>query len=200
MSTRALLIVFVLFALFAGGCVSRATDPSRIGQPLTSAEDKQVTGAIALIRQKGLASWADQATTLEKAGKWKAAKPDDPYLAASEKAGDTPFAYTLPDDKHPHVPIEVVLAPRFFTDADTTAEAALMIHEMGHWRAFVANGSSTEYDGYKTEYDTHKQLGFGEDDGLAYWAMLDGVEQYVVPRAPAYKNYPDVKAYIAQSG
>jgi hypothetical protein len=200
MSTRATLVLFVLFALVAGGCRGSGSDPSGIGQPMTSAQSKNVTDAIALMRKKGLSTWADQATTLAKAGKWKAAKTNDPYLTASEKAGDTPFAYTLPDDKHPHSPIEIVLAPRFFTDADTTAEAALMIHEMGHWRAFVKNGSSTEYDGYKVEYDTHDQLGLGESDGLAYWAMLDGVEQYVVPRAPAYKNYPDEKAYIEQSG
>lgn len=204
MSTRATFAFFVsclvLAAFATGGCRSAEPDASQIGQPLTSAQAKTVSDAIALMRKKGLGTWADQAATLNKAGQWKAAKPDDPYLAASEKAGDTPFAYTLPDDKHPHSPIEIVLAPRFFTDADPTAEAALMIHEMGHWRAFVKNGSSTEYDGYKTEYDTHKQLGFGEDDGLAYWAMLDGVVQYVVPKAPAYKNYPDVKSYIEQPG
>lgn len=200
MSTRAALTLFVLVALAAGGCHGSEPDPSTIGQPLTPAQANQVSDAIALMRKKGLSSWADQATTLEKAGLWKEAKPNDPYIAGSEKAGDTPFAYTLPDDKHPHSPIEIVLAPRFFTDADTTAEAALMIHEMGHWRAFVKNGSSTEYDGYKAEYDTHNQLGFGQNDGLAYWAMLDGVVQYVVPRAPAYKRFPDVKNYIDQPG
>jgi hypothetical protein len=29
--------------------------------------------------------------------------------------------------------------------------------------------------------------------------MLDGVTEYVVPRAPAYKNFADVRGYIAQS-
>ena len=29
--------------------------------------------------------------------------------------------------------------------------------------------------------------------------MLDGVTQYVLPRAPAYKNRPDIQAYLAQS-
>ena len=29
--------------------------------------------------------------------------------------------------------------------------------------------------------------------------MLDGVTQYVLPRAPAYKTRPDIKAYLAQS-
>jgi hypothetical protein len=152
------------------------------------------------MRSKGLSSWADQADSLLKKGRWKAALGNDPYIAGAEKAGDTPYAYTLPDDKHPHSPVEIVLAARFFSEADPTAKAALMVHEMGHWRAFVATGKSDEYDGYKAEYDTHKQLGFGETDGVPYFAMLDGATQYVVPRAPQYKNFPDIKDYIAQSG
>lgn len=200
MSTRIRLAVFTLLLVFLAGCHSAEPNPASIGRPLNPDETQQVKAAIALMREKHLADQANMAAGLEKEGKWVAARPNDPYIAQSEKAGDTPFAYTLPDDNHPHSPIKIVLASRFFTDADTTAEAALMIHEMGHWKAFVANGSSTEYDGYKAEYDTHNQLGFGQNDGLAYFAMLDGVVQNVVPRDPSYKTYPDVKNYMAQPG
>src|SRR5581483_7356164 len=99
---------------------------ARVGRPLNSDEAKQVSSAIALMRSKGLSSWADQADTLLKKGRWKAALGNDPYIAGAEKAGDTPYAYTLPDDKHPHSPVEIVLAARFFSDADPTAKAALM--------------------------------------------------------------------------
>ena len=75
-----------------------------------------------------------------------------------------------------------------------------MIHEMGHVRAYLKTGRSEEYDGYKREYDTHARLGLTERDGLTYFALLDGVTEYVLPRAPAYKSRPDIKAYLAQSG
>src|SRR5579884_3366000 len=146
MSNRVLLLCLVCLPAAVFGCSALHSAPARVGRPLTSAESAQVSSAIGLMRQKGLGHWADQASQLQTRGLWKAALSNDPYLAASEKAGDTPYAYTLPDDRHPHSPVEIVLAPRFFTDADTAAEAALMIHEMGHWAAYVKSGSSTEYD------------------------------------------------------
>ena len=147
------------------------------------------------MQHKGLTKFSALASRLDRNGKWRAATASDPYLAESENAGDTPFAYTLPDEAHPHVPIAIILAPRFFTDADPVAQAALMIHEMGHWQAFVKNGSSTEYDGYKTEFDNHKAIGLSEQDGLTYFAMLDGVEQNVVPRDESYAKLPEIVAY-----
>ena len=117
-------------------------------------------------------------------------------MAQAERAGDTPFAYTL---AHGTTISAVVLAPRFFTDTTPTARAALMIPDMGHVRAYLSAGRSEEYDGYKREYDAHARLGLTERDGLTYFALLDGVTQYVLPRAPAYKNRPDIRAYLAQS-
>jgi hypothetical protein len=141
-------------------------------------------------------SEATQATQIERIGLWHAASPTDGYLKRAEQAGDTPFAYTLSSGHHPSA---IVLAPRFFTETTPTARAALMIHEMGHYRAYVQTGHSDEYDGYKAEYDTHTKLGLGESDGLTYFSMLDGVVENVAPRLPVYKTYPDVQGYIQQS-
>jgi hypothetical protein len=132
------------------------------------------------------------------AGRIRGAAPNDQWLAGSEKAGSTPFAYTLPNAQAPKHPIAIILAPRFF-EATDHARAATLIHEMGHWKAFEAHGASTEYDGYKIEYDNAAKIGLSEKDGLTYFSMLDGVVEYVVPRDPRYAGKPDVKAYIEES-
>jgi len=178
--------------------VRRALPPAaRSAAPLTAAQTTALRAAITLLRKRGLAGDASLAAALLQQGKWHAAGPDDPSLAQAEHAGGTPYAYTLADGKKI---VAVVLAPRFFGEATPTARAALMVHEMGHVRAYLKTGRSDEYDGYRREYDTHAQLGLTARDGLPYWAMLDGVTQYVLPRAPAYKSRPDVKAFLAQSG
>jgi hypothetical protein len=146
-----------------------------------------------------LNDWSDFALKLLKAGRWRAASADDYYLQWAQKQGDTPFAYTMPSAKTPRAPIAIVLAPRFFTDADLNAQAAIMIHEMGHWRAYNARGRSDEYDGYKTEFDAHRRLGLTDADGLTYFAMLDGVCQYVVPRDSSYAKDPEIAAYLKES-
>lgn len=163
---------------------------------LTAPQQKTVREAITLMAGRQLKSDADFATTLLRRGKWRAATERDPYLLAAEQAGDTPFAYTLSEGKDPDA---IVLAPRFFTDATPVGRAALMIHEMGHYRAYVKTGRSDEFDGYKAEYDEHGQLGLSAADGLVYFGMLDGVTQFVVPRLPRYKTYPEIKSYITQS-
>ena len=192
---------FIVIACLVGltlGIVSvkRALIPARTDRPLAASQTAAVLTAISLIQRRGLAADAALATTLRQQGKWRAASPSDVYIAQAERGGDTPFAYTL---AHGTAIVAVVLAPRFFTDTTPTARAALMIHEMGHVRAYLTTGRSGEYDGYKREYDTYARLGLTERDGLTYFAMLDGVAQYVLPRAPAYKTRPDIKAYLAQS-
>ncbi len=197
------LLVAIPVALTLGGLtlgaltLRRALIPARSDRPLTISEASSVHDALALMRRRGLTDDATFGDTLFAQGRWRAASSTDAYLAGAERAGDTPYAYTLADGK---TVLAVVLAPRFFTDITPTARAAVMIHEMGHCRAYQATGHSTEYDGYKREYDTHRQLGLTEQDSLVYWSMLDGVAEYVVPRTPAYKNYSDVKAYLAQPG
>jgi hypothetical protein len=69
---------------------------------------------------------------------------------------------------------------------------------MGHWKAFVKTGKSTEYDGYKTEFDNRKKIGLSERDGLTYFMMLDGVEQNVVPIDKKYAKYPEIVSYNRQ--
>lgn len=179
------------FGLFA---IARSTKSQQMGQPLTAAESQAVHAAIDLMRSKGLTKQADLAAQIDKKGIWRAASPNDPYMKQSEADHNTPFAYTLSTSRHPSA---IVLAARFFTETTPTARAALMIHEMGHYQAYVKTGHSDEFDGYKAEYDTHKQLGLTETDGLTYFSMLDGVVEYVVPRLPIYKTYPDVKEYMA---
>ena len=176
--------------------LKRALLPGRSDLPLTPAQAAAVQAALTLMRQRGLTSDAAFGTMLLRQGQWRAASATDAYLAQSERSGDTPYAYTLADGKRIEA---VVLAPRFFTETTPLGRAALMIHEMGHVRAYQKTGQSTEYDGYKREYDTHSQLGLTDADGLVYWSMLDGVVEYVVPRAPAYKNRPDVQDYLKQS-
>jgi hypothetical protein len=144
------------------------------------------------MRTQGLKAQADLALKLEKQGIWRAASPSDLYITEAELQGDTPYAYTLSPGFHP---IAIVLAKRFFDEATPTGRAAVMIHEMGHYSAYIKFGRSTEYDGYKVEYDTHAKLSLTERDGLVYFSMLDGVDQYVVPRDPKYKNYADIRQF-----
>jgi hypothetical protein len=179
---------------------AQASPPSGIAAagaaiPLTAQQSQVVRDAAALMAARGLTDEARLTNDLLTRRIWRAASPDDPYLADSEKAGDTPFAYTLSAGRHPS---EIVLAPRFFTQTPT-GRAALMLHELGHYRAYIRTGQSTELDGYKAEYDTHAKIGLSENDGLVYFSMLDGVVEFVVPHFPRYANYPDIKSYMAMS-
>ena len=164
---------------------------------LTAEQSATLRAAMTRMQHQGLPDDDALATTLLRQGKWHPGLPIDPYLTQAEQSGDTPYAYTLADGKKI---IAVVLAPRFFTETTAPARAALMAHELGHVRAYLQTGHSDEYDGYKHEYDTHARLGLTERDGLPYFAMLDGVVEYVLPRAPAYKNRPDMKAFLSESG
>lgn len=180
----------IAFGLLA---LARTPAPQRTDRALSEREDEPIQAAAALLRQRRLTSEAALVVQIERRGQWRAATPDDPYLKQAEQSGDTPFAYTLADGHHPTA---IVLAPRFFADTTPTARAALMIHELAHYRAYVKSGRSDEFDGYKAEYDTHDTLGLGEGDGLTYFALLDGVVEYVAPRLPAYKKRPDIKGYM----
>lgn len=173
--------------------LARVPPPERTDRALTSREEDAVQAAAVLLRQRKLAPEAALAKQIGRRGQWRAASPDDRYLKLAEQGGDTPFAYTLASG---HRPTVIVLAPRFFSDTTPPARAALMIHEMAHYEAYVRAGRSDEFDGYRAEYDTHDKLGLGEGDGLTYFAMLDGVVEYVVPRDPSYKKRPDVKGYM----
>lgn len=195
-----LLVGVLAFCLACAGVIAsgllalaRAPTPQRTDRALSDTEDGAIQAAVALLRQQKLAPEAALAVRIERRGQWRAATPDDPYLKQAEQNGDTPFAYTLADG---HRPTAIVLAPRFFADTTPAARAALIIHEMAHYQAYVTAGRSDEFDGYKAEYDTHDKLGLGESDGLTYFAMLDGVVEYVVPRDPSYKKRPDVKGYM----
>jgi hypothetical protein len=188
----------MLGVLILFGCASCSNSAALPGTPLSESQRAAVTAAITLMQKKGLKSFVKLANDIDSQGKWRAASSTDQYLAESEKSGDTPFAYTLPDSAHPHRPVAIVLAPRFFTDADPVAQAALMIHEMGHWAAFVKTGKSTEYDGYKTEFDNHRKIGLTSQDSLTYFMMLDGVVENVVPRDKSYAKDPEIVAYNKQ--
>lgn len=196
-SLRLKLVAFTIAAAIAGFglfAIARSVKPRQMGQPLTELQSQTVHAAINLMRSKGLVKQADLAAQIDKKGIWRAASPDDPYMKQSEADHNTPFAYTLSTS---HQPSAIVLAARFFTETTPTARPALMIHEMGHYEAYVKTGHSDEFDGYKAEYDTHRLLGLTEADGLTYFAMLDGVVEYVAPRLPVYKTYADVKEYMA---
>jgi hypothetical protein len=139
---------------------------------------------------------------LDKAGKIRVGTTDDTYFSQEEQNGDTPYAYTLPTEPTmarpfgPQTPIVIVLAPRWF-DTTTRAQASLLVHEAGHWKAYLKSGMSDEYDGYKAQYDANAYIGLAQSDGLPYFCMLDGVAENVVKRAPEYAKRPDVADYIA---
>jgi len=190
-------IVLLLAALGGIGIYvsARALNPARPGLPLTSDQRTMVVQAVDLMRRKGLDGQADLADSLLSRGIWRAAGPTDAYLKQSEASGDTPYAYTLSSG---HTPSAIVLGPRFFNTINNTTAgcAAVMIHEMGHYQAYVKTGKSTEYDGYKAEYDTHNRIGLSPADGLVYFSMLDGVAEYVVPRDQSYRAKPDIADYL----
>lgn len=186
----------LMWSTALSGCrQSGAAASDHIGQPLTADQEKTVEDAVAKMTSSGLVDDGKLGKDLLARHIIKAARPDDQYMAYSEKSGDTPYAYTLSAGKTPSA---IVLADRFFTQTTQTGRAALLVHEFGHYRAYVATGRSDEVDGYKAEYDKHAKLGLTDADGLVYFSMLDGVVQYVVPKYPAYKNYPDVNKYINQ--
>jgi hypothetical protein len=191
--------LLIIGLLILSSCHSSGISTSPPGQNLTPTQLASVKSALTLIRNAGLKTYADLGDNLLAQNQWQAALPNDPFIAQAEKGGDTPFAYTLPDNSHPKQPIAIILAGRFFIDADPTAQAALMVHELGHWMAFQRQGSSTEYDGYKAEFDSHKALGLTSADGLVYTFMLDGVDQYVVPIDKSYAKNPEVAEYIKES-
>ena len=174
---------------------STPSEPTVVGQPLASDQLASVQSALDTMKSVGLSDDSKLGSELLSKHILKAATSDDVYFKQSEKEGNTPYAYTLSDGKQPSA---IVLAPRFFSEATPTGRAALLIHEFGHYRAYVATGKSDEVDGYKVEYDEHKQLGLTEADSLVYFSMLDGIVEYVVPKYPKYKDYPDVKAYNSQ--
>jgi hypothetical protein len=173
--------------------------PLRAGLPLTTDQQATVLAAATLLREKKLIRVAGMVASLTSSGRMSAATSDDQYIAAAQRSGDTPFAYTLPDDLNPHHPIAIVLASRFFDQTTPTARASILTHEIGHWSAYLKHGKSDEYDGYKAQFDTHRQLGLTERDGLTYFMMLDGVVEYVVPRDCRYANMPEVKAYMSET-
>lgn len=183
------------FSVFCALSFAKAATPKRTDRPLLPTEAAIVQTALTLMHERGLTDEAALGHRIQQRGLWRAATPDDPYMHDAEKAGDTPFAYTLPENRRP---VAIVLAPRFFSDTTPTARAAVLIHEMAHYRAYYAKRNSDEFDGYKAEYDTHTKLGLTEADGLTYFAMLDGVAEYVVPRLPEYKTFADVKAYMTE--
>jgi len=174
---------------------STPSEPTVVGQPLASDQLASVQSALDTMKSVGLSDDSKLGSELLSKHILKAATPDDVYFKQSEKEGNTPYAYTLSDGKQPSA---IVLAPRFFSEATPTGRAALLIHEFGHYRAYVATGKSDEVDGYKVEYDEHNQLGLSETDGLVYFSMLDGVVEYVIAKYPKYKGYADVKAYNSQ--
>lgn len=193
----AFVLVFGSVGYLAYKVLAGSVESSRSDRPLSATEAQQVQTSITIMQKQGLKDDEKLATSLLKTGIWRAATPDDLYMKGAEAQGDTPFAYTLSDGRHPSA---IVLASRFFTDTTDTGRAAIMIHEMGHYRAYEAHGQSTEYDGYKAEYDKSKQLGLSEKDGLVYFGMLDGVVEYVVPIDKSYAKQANVKAYMDQSG
>lgn len=193
------LIPIVLVSVIAGcGWAAGALKHNGpAGKPLSPDEQSVLSDCAKYMDQHDLAHYSSLARSLMSRGIWLHAAPDDRFLKASEQNGDTPYAYTLSGGKHPSA---IVLAPRFFTESLTTASrASLMIHEMGHYEAYVATGKSDEYDGYKTQYDAAHKLGLSEKDGLIYFMMLDGVTQYVVPRDPSYGRKADVQEYVKES-
>jgi hypothetical protein len=99
--------------------------PSRSDLPLTPPQASAVRAALALMRQRGLTDDAAFGAAQLAQGHWRAASSTDTYIAGAERAGDTPYAYTLADGKAVRA---IVLAPRFFTETTPAARAALMIH------------------------------------------------------------------------
>ena len=193
MSNRVAFAIIAL-ALLSISIASSSQD-APAGRVLSPDESTKVRATVRIMADAKLSALSTLAAALLSSGKIFAAAKDDPWFASAESSGDTPYAYTMPDSSHPRQPTAIVLAPRYFA-ATPRAQAALLIHELGHWQAFRARGSSTEFDGYKLEYDTASRIGLTERDGLTYFAMLDGVVQYVVPRAPAYAKRADVAEYI----
>jgi hypothetical protein len=163
------------------------------GTDLTPQQRTVVVSALQLIQSRGLTADAELGQRLLKRGVWRAALPDDIYITGAEKAGDTPFAYTLSPG---YKPVAIVLAARFFTETTAIGRAALMVHELGHYKAYVKSGRSDEFDGYKAEYDSRHKLGLSEKDGLVYFAMLDGTAEYVAPRDKGYAANPDLKQFL----
>jgi hypothetical protein len=192
-SRSTILTAVLISMLVATGCHS-VRSGQLPGTALTSDQTAALTQALQLMRSHGLVDEGALGQKLLAEGIWRAATTDDKYIGGAEKAGDTPFAYTLSPG---HNPVAIVLAARFFDQATPLGQAAVMIHEMGHYKAYVKNGRSVEYDGYKAEYDSYPRLGLSDKDGLVYFSMLDGTAEYVVPRDKTYAKRSDLKQFLS---
>ncbi|MDR3710177.1 MAG: hypothetical protein P4L33_17925 [Capsulimonadaceae bacterium] len=189
--------IFWACATLGGSPQAAASGASVLpGARLSRAEQVQVNAAACLLSKRYPGVLANTVAELLRTGRIRMEAAGDAYFRQAEKQGGTPFAYTLPRTDAPRRPLAIVLGHRFLA-ATTPAQAALLAHEAGHWRAFVKTGASDEYDGYKAEYDAARSLGLGEGDGLTYFAMLDGVVEYVVPRDPRYAARADVRSFMA---
>ncbi len=195
LNTVSNLLVLLATLLSVGWAAVGACAQTLPGRAATADEARTINEASALIHTKKVVPYDALCGQLIAQGRIRPAVADDPWLKEAEASGGTPFAYTMPDDAHPHQPLAIVLAPRFFTATTPAARGSILVHELGHWMAFVKRGSSTEYDGYKAEFDTHKQIGLTDTGGLTYYMMCDGVVEYVVPRDKTYAKDPEIIAY-----
>ncbi len=186
-------------------CLAHATADSVSDLPgrcPTKAEAAAVLNATKYLYERKANAWANLIRLIDKAGKIRVGTDDDTYFAQETKNGDTPYAYTLPTEPTlarpfgPQFPVAIVLAPKWF-DTSLRSRASLLVHEAGHWKAYLVKGLSDEYDGYKAQYDANPLIGLDQSDSLPYFCMLDGVAENVVKRAPEYGKKPDVADYIA---
>jgi hypothetical protein len=189
---KKLLLALVPF-LFLSSVPVEAGTTSGPGLTLTAPQTAALTKALTIMSSRRIVRDANLGSMLLAQGIWRAATRTDIYIAAAEKSGDTPFAYTLSSG---HKPSAIILAGRFFGGTTDLGRAAIMIHEMGHYMAYVRTGRSNEYDGYKAEYDSYPRLGLSENDGLVYFSMLDGTAEYVVPRDHRYATRPDLAQFL----
>ncbi|HEY3331210.1 MAG TPA: hypothetical protein VGK19_14370 [Capsulimonadaceae bacterium] len=194
--------VVVAIALFIGCDTCYSARAPLPGRPLNANERASIAAAVMLLTERDCKEWARAVIELQRGASVRVALPQDIYIATEEKNDGTPYAYTLPDESPRKRgaksvrPIAIVLAPRFFT-ATPASQAALLVHECAHWRAYLIRGASDEYDGYKAEYDAAMKIGLDESDGLPYFSLIDGVVENVIKRNPEYRDKANVKAYMA---
>jgi len=113
------LFALASFVVFRFACAAICAQPMP-GVTLTMPQKAAAIAAVKLMDTAKLFDLEKLANKLLATGQIRYANSDDPWLAAAEKAADTPYAYTLPDPAAPKGPTAIVLAPRYF---DTTPRA-----------------------------------------------------------------------------
>lgn len=179
---------------------------TNIGVSVDRSEMKQVNEAIGYIKSKRFDSDAALAERLARSGGFRRSRFFAEFfkLTRDGKQGVSYYAYT------PILSTTKIFIGENFWDVGKVGHSSVIIHELAHLRRHkrrILRGfprGEDEAEAYRRQYLTYRRLGLSStsDDSIVYWDMMIGVQTYVLPIYPEFKNRPDIKAamYVIDQG